>query len=222
MKIWIHLNGAQEGPYSLDELPLERMDADTPVWYEGLANWKKAGEAPVTAPLFPKVAKEEIVVDEKSGDIEEKVTIEVSQEDKKDDEKKDDQSANALYGSDLRRIESSEKAQDGANAADSQRPSSPYQWGGRANYSYDSGSGGDKPKCPPTYFAWSIIMTLICCNPVGIAPLITGFCTRQRWNNQNYEGARRMSRATEWLVMITIVTCLMLWPFSSLVQALFQ
>lgn len=62
-------------------------------------------------------------------------------------------------------------------------------------------------------------MTLLCCNPVGIVPIVTGFYTRQRWRNQNYEGARRLSHTTEWWIMITIVTCLMLAPLMMLVNS---
>lgn len=52
MKIWIYLNGIQQGPYSLDELADMPVKASTPVWYEGLPQWLPAGEAPATASLF--------------------------------------------------------------------------------------------------------------------------------------------------------------------------
>ena len=52
MKIWIHLNGVQEGPFEKDELPLYRMSPDTPVWHEGLPDWMPASRVAATAPLF--------------------------------------------------------------------------------------------------------------------------------------------------------------------------
>ena len=52
MKIWIHINGVQEGPFTPDSLPLNRMDPQTPVWYEGLDYWMPASAAPVTAELL--------------------------------------------------------------------------------------------------------------------------------------------------------------------------
>lgn len=52
MKIWIHINGVQEGPFELNDLPLDRMDASTPVWYDGLPDWMPIGQAPATAHLF--------------------------------------------------------------------------------------------------------------------------------------------------------------------------
>lgn len=52
MKIWIHLNGLQQGPYDLQQLVQLPIDASTPVWYDGLAQWTAAGVAPATAGLF--------------------------------------------------------------------------------------------------------------------------------------------------------------------------
>lgn len=52
MKIWIYLNGVQQGPYTFDELRRLPVDASTPVWYDGLPQWTPAGQAPATAPLF--------------------------------------------------------------------------------------------------------------------------------------------------------------------------
>ncbi len=52
MKIWIYLNGMQQGPYDYSQLQQMPIDANTPVWYEGLADWTAAGVAPATAPLF--------------------------------------------------------------------------------------------------------------------------------------------------------------------------
>ncbi len=52
MKIWIYLNGVQQGPYTFDELRMLPMEPTTPVWYDGLSEWTPAGQAPATMPLF--------------------------------------------------------------------------------------------------------------------------------------------------------------------------
>lgn len=52
MKIWVYLNGIQQGPYSLEELTQLNLAPSTPVWYEGLPQWMPACEAPVTASIF--------------------------------------------------------------------------------------------------------------------------------------------------------------------------
>ena len=52
MKIWIYLNGLQQGPYSIDQLRLLPITPQTPVWYEGLAEWTPAAKAPALAAWF--------------------------------------------------------------------------------------------------------------------------------------------------------------------------
>ncbi len=52
MKIWIHQNGIQQGPYDFDQLAAMGIDPQTPVWYDGLPKWTPASVAPATAPLF--------------------------------------------------------------------------------------------------------------------------------------------------------------------------
>ncbi len=50
--VYIHRNGQQQGPYTLPQLTLMTLTPDTPVWYEGLADWMPASQAPLTATLF--------------------------------------------------------------------------------------------------------------------------------------------------------------------------
>lgn len=58
MKIWVYLNGIQQGPYTLEELAQLPVNRSTPVWYEGLQQWLPAGDAPETAALFGATAPE--------------------------------------------------------------------------------------------------------------------------------------------------------------------
>lgn len=52
MKIWIYLNGLQQGPYTIDQLRLLPITPETPVWYEGLPQWTPASQAPAIAGWF--------------------------------------------------------------------------------------------------------------------------------------------------------------------------
>lgn len=52
MKIWIYLNGLQQGPYTIDQLRMLPLTPETPVWYEGLPDWTPAAQAPAIAPWF--------------------------------------------------------------------------------------------------------------------------------------------------------------------------
>ncbi len=59
MKIWVHMNGIQQGPYEFEELKQLPIDESTPVWYEGLPAWTPAGQAPATTSLFGSEATSE-------------------------------------------------------------------------------------------------------------------------------------------------------------------
>lgn len=52
MEIYIHTNGSNMGPYSLEQLKGFGISPDTPVWYNGLPDWTPAGAAPATRELF--------------------------------------------------------------------------------------------------------------------------------------------------------------------------
>lgn len=52
MKIWIYLNGVQQGPYTLEQFAEMGLPASTPVWYEGLEQWMPAADAPATAAVY--------------------------------------------------------------------------------------------------------------------------------------------------------------------------
>lgn len=169
MKVWIHIDGAQEGPYELSELPFARMNALTPVWHEGMATWQPAAEVPLVA-----------------------------------------QAMAAALGA-PQGAEPQQPDQQAEQPQARQAAWQPQQQAFRQSYAQQR----QQPrKAPASYLAWSIVMTLLCCNPVGIVPIITGASTRSKFNNRDYEGARRMSETTAWWVMITIVTSLMLLPFA--------
>lgn len=51
-KYFIHINNQQQGPFSLEELKNIGITGETPVWYEGLADWMKAGNSEELQSLF--------------------------------------------------------------------------------------------------------------------------------------------------------------------------
>ena len=51
-KIWIFLNGTQQGPYTPEQLRDLPVDAETPVWFMGLPKWTPAGRVPELAELL--------------------------------------------------------------------------------------------------------------------------------------------------------------------------
>jgi len=163
MKIWVYLNGIQQGPYNLDELLDLPVTASTPVWYEGLPQWMPAQEAPVTASLFA-AARGAAEQQHQSAPME----------------------VNAGFGD--------------ARSQDS--------------YAAHATAMADRPKCPPTFMAWGIII-LICCFPLGgILAMVFSALTSSSYSNGDFERARKMSERAEWTIIISIVLGLITAPFS--------
>lgn len=173
MKVWIHINGVQEGPYELQDLPLDRMNALTPVWHEGLPGWLPASQVPLVA--------------------------------------------NYMAGASAQ-AQQQQQQQQAQQAQQPQQQPQQQQWQPQPqqHWQQQQQPQQQQDKAPASYLAWSIVMTVLCCNPVGIVPIITGVSTRSKYANRDFDGAKRMSETTAWWVMITIVTSLMLMPFAML------
>jgi len=159
MKIWIHVNGVQQGPYSKEQIEAMHLPAATPVWYEGLAQWMPACQAPELADLF--------------GDA-----------------------SGAAVGN---------ISDNGAGSVTSYSA---------APASAAAVVAADVPPRPAAFLAWSIILTLCCCTPFSLAAVVCGAVTNMRYSRGDYEGARRMSRVTEWLVIISITLGIVGLPLS--------
>ena len=67
---------------------------------------------------------------------------------------------------------------------------------------------------PPTFLVWNILLTILCCCPTALAGIITGALSSSRFASGDYEGAKRMSTATEWLLIISIVWMILSMPLS--------
>lgn len=52
MQYYIHENGQQLGPFTTEELKARGITDETPIWREGMAQWKKAKDVPELTPLF--------------------------------------------------------------------------------------------------------------------------------------------------------------------------
>lgn len=165
MKIWIHINGVQMGPYSLEQIKVMNLPPATPVWYEGLPQWMPACQAPMLASLFASGETEQ-QTDEMAEP--ESVVVEIQE-----------------------------------NAEPSPEP--------RAK-----AVAAELPRRPSAYLVWSIIITFCCCSPVSVAAIVTGAITNTRYNRGDYDGARRMSYVTEWLVIIAMTLGIVGLPVSML------
>lgn len=183
MKIWIYFNGIQQGPYTFDQIKLLPLQPTTPVWYEGLPKWVPAAEAPLTAVLFAPPASTE-------------PTAECGQPQPREDEGCPRQDFQPF-------AQQPYTQQPYMQQPYMQQPYAQQQQYGQPQYGRPSEA--EPPKRPSTYMGWCIVLTVLCCSPFALAGIITGSISSSRYNTGDYEGAKRMSTATEWLLIISIV-----------------
>ena len=73
-------------------------------------------------------------------------------------------------------------------------------------------SKGAIPKKPSTYLVWNILLTILCCCPLSLIGIITGSISSSRYSSGDYEGAKWMSHATEWLLILSVVWVVLSLP----------
>lgn len=68
-----------------------------------------------------------------------------------------------------------------------------------------AGAEGERPAMPPTFLLWSVLCTICCCFPPGIAAIIFSMMVSSRYHNGDYEGAARASRMAEIWIIVSFV-----------------
>lgn len=66
---------------------------------------------------------------------------------------------------------------------------------------------------PPTYLVWSIIVTLLCCVPAGIAAIYFSAQVSSRYESGDLSGALRASERAQLWIILSIVLGLIATPF---------
>ena len=55
--------------------------------------------------------------------------------------------------------------------------------------------------CPPTYLAWAIVSTILCCLPFGIVAIVHSSKVSGLWEQRRYDEAQRASNtAKNWII----------------------
>lgn len=78
----------------------------------------------------------------------------------------------------------------------------------------------DVPPCPPAYVAWSIIVTILCCTPVGVAAIILSSMTKSAYYKGNLAKSKKYSEITQWLIIAAIVCGTALAPFQAVIMGM--
>ncbi len=178
MKIWIYVDGRQEGPYELEQLLDKPVTPDTKVWYEGLPKWYPAGYLDELRPLF-------------DGSLAEKMRG-VQEQPAESHEAGNE----------------SEAVSETIEETTISQVSEPMQSFGPSRFTQDSPASAahtsaEVPECPPTYIGWAIFLTICCCSPLSVGALVASICVSTFYNSGKYDKARKASDWAVWLIMIS-------------------
>lgn len=196
-EFFIMLGGMQNGPIrGLVELFKYNISPDTPVWYDGLPDWKPAMICPLTQQLFDtrseffRVHPEALVI----------MQGRLSGADPSD--------MPALVPDDTpdtipaipESVPEIPKTIPDTPTAHFTAPKAPH-------VTYVNTAPSTTPvRRPSTYLAWSIVMTLLCCMPAGIVAIIFSCRVSSKWAAGDIEAAQRASeRAQLWIVLSFIL-----------------
>ncbi len=79
------------------------------------------------------------------------------------------------------------------------------------NVEYKFNENNTYSSTPKNYIIWSILITILCCNPFAFAAIITGLQVEKRISENDIEGAQRISKTTKTILIISAIIGLIAW-----------
>lgn len=200
MEYWTIIDDRHAGPYTVDELIEMGLKPESPVWTSGMPDWVEASEIEELRMAIESRAVSQTAAPVASSSApapEPESSAEFSPAPAPETEGPvEPQYAQAPIQSEPEPVQ----------------PAPMWEWQREATVP-------DEP-CPPAYLAWSIIVTILCCQVLGIAAIICSAQTKQAYNRGNLAKAKKMSDWTQWLIIISIVLGLVSLPLQLVLMGL--
>jgi len=198
MEYWTIIDDRHAGPYTVDELIEMGLKPESPVWTSGLPDWVEASE-----------------IEELRVAIESRAVSQASAPEASSPAPAPEPEPSAEFppapapetGGPVEPMYAQAPFQpvpEPVQPAPGHNPAPMWDWQREATVP-------DEP-CPPAYLAWSIIVTILCCQVLGIAAIICSAQTKQAYNRGNLAKAKKMSDWAQWLIIISIVLGLVSLP----------
>lgn len=220
MEYWTIIDDRHAGPFTADELIGMGIKPDSPVWFSGLPDWVEAS----------KIEELRIAIEQRDSAMAAQQTdpLEAAHDVVSPEQQSVDTTAELESIVD----EPAFTQTAGFQQQPQQQPQEQYY--AQNQYPYQ-GAPAPAPEpqwdwqrepmavnepCPPAYLAWSIIVTLLCCQLLGIVAIICSAQTKQAYNRGDVEKAKKMSDWAQWLIILSIVFGLLSLPFQILMMGL--
>ncbi len=211
MKIWIFIDGSQQGPFTLEELADKQITPDTKVWFAGLPKWYPAGTLDELKPLFDgslASARQQEQDNAVQDNDTYAPTVQIPAPTHPAEAQTADEPQSAVEtGTD---VESGTDDDHYEPAPTEPLPQNPVQVPQFRVPEFNNAPAFQPvpaqpvEPCPPTYIVWSVLLVVLCCSPFAIAALIGSIMVSTKYNRENLAGARRASEFTAWMIMISI------------------
>lgn len=193
MEYWTIIDDRHAGPYTADELIGMGIKPDSPVWTSGLPDWVEASEIEelrIAIGLRDQAPATEPVAPPRAAAAPEPAPA-----------------PGPTTAPDPAPAPEPTPAAAPAPAQEWQPQPAPHP-----RWEWQQPQAVPDEPCPPAYLAWSIIVTILCCQVLGIAAIICSAQTKQAYNRGNMAKARKMSDWAQWLIILSIVLGLLALP----------
>lgn len=232
MQYWVMKDGVQYGPLNIDELKATGINPETYVWFEGMDDWAQAKNIVDLRPLLNGQEAEIIQEPTVSQSVDETDVIattanapEVQIEEREPAEEAPAAEEESVAEEQPEEVVEEKEEPQAPPVPTPEAPSYQNPYCGQPQYQYNPQpyyaqpqQEAQKPKCPPTYLALSIVLMILCCQVTGIVAIIYSANVSSKYNAGDYEGAQKYSdRAALWCIL-SIVLGLISVPFAILFQ----
>lgn len=193
MEYWTIIDDRHAGPYTADELIGMGIKPDSPVWTSGLPDWVEASEI------------EEL-----------RIAIGLRDQAPATEPVAPPQAAAAPEPAPAPGPTPAPAPAPAPEPTPAAAPAPAQEWqpqpAPHPRWEWQQPQAVPDEPCPPAYLAWSIIVTILCCQVLGIAAIICSAQTKQAYNRGNMAKARKMSDWAQWLIILSIVLGLLALP----------
>ncbi|MCH5346681.1 MAG: CD225/dispanin family protein, partial [Muribaculaceae bacterium] len=225
MQIWIIKNEEPTGPFDVNEVRRMKLDPATPVWFEGLADWRPISAVPELADCIAGAVPEPVEEDSELSEVAEvdipEVDVEMPEVPSADIPEipaVDIPEEPTVEISEVPAVDIPEEPTVEVPVEPEPArvvPEVPVDNEDDAFYETAENIVNKKPANPPSnYLAFSIVVLIFCCLPTGIVALIYSTKVNNAWYGGDHDRARRYSEMAEWWIQITIVLGLIWTAFS--------
>ena len=209
-------DGQPCGPFiGLEQLSHQSISPDTPVWYDGLDDWKPAVLAPLTRQLFfgdsDFYRNTTQNAEQPAAEPPQIVTPDSPPVDDRQEDNIDAPEPPGLPDAPQHEAPGTEPAQEPQPENQLNAPQIPAQPQNAYNTYVPPVPAEPKPY---SYLVWALVVTLLCNIVTGVIAIIYSCKVSSRYYKGDIAGAKKASETTQWWIAISICTGLIFTVFN--------